>query len=181
MSFQATADVPGIFFVDALMEAYPDAKVILTKRDVEKWIVSMQNTAQKVVTQWPTWWLLQWFDPDIVGPWYRAATLCMPLFGRTEQELRQNFIDHYAHVRRVVPKEQLLEFDVAKGWEPLCEFLGCEVPAGKPYPRINDTVGFVEFHRQMWWRSFWTHFAPKVSAVIVPVVAAGLGAYFYLK
>ena len=36
-------------------------------------------------------------------------------------------------VRRRVPPGRLLVFDVREGWEPLCEFLGVEVP-DKPFP-----------------------------------------------
>ncbi len=40
-------------------------------------------------------------------------------------------------VRRRVPKERLLVFDVKEGWGPLCEFLGVEEP-DKPFPHLND-------------------------------------------
>ncbi len=33
----------------------------------------------------------------------------------------------------------LLVYEVKEGWEPLCEFLGVEVP-DKPFPRLNDTA-----------------------------------------
>ena len=42
-------------------------------------------------------------------------------------------------VRKLVPEENLLEFHVKQGWEPLCEFLGEPVPEG-PFPRTNDEV-----------------------------------------
>jgi len=44
---------------------------------------------------------------------------------------------HNDHVRKVMPKERLLEFKAADGWEPLCKFLGKDVPQGK-YPHRND-------------------------------------------
>ena len=34
---QAVCDVPAIHFADELMDTYPDAKVILTTRDVDAW------------------------------------------------------------------------------------------------------------------------------------------------
>ena len=36
-----------------------------------------------------------------------------------------------------MPKERLLEVNVADGWEPLCKFLGRPVPP-VPFPREND-------------------------------------------
>ena len=43
----------------------------------------------------------------------------------------------------MVPKERLLEYRLGDDWEPLCRFLGKEVPE-KPFPRINETAEFAE-------------------------------------
>ncbi|KAB8237907.1 uncharacterized protein BDW43DRAFT_306607 [Aspergillus alliaceus] len=43
---------------------------------------------------------------------------------------------HYELVRRITPKDRLLEFKLSDGWEMLCEFLGKPVP-GKPFPHFN--------------------------------------------
>lgn len=43
---------------------------------------------------------------------------------------------HYDDVRRAVPKENLLEYTLGSGWEPLCKFLGKEVP-DVPFPHRN--------------------------------------------
>ena len=40
-------------------------------------------------------------------------------------------------MKSVVPKDQLLVFDVSEGWEPLCKFLDLPVP-DVPFPNIND-------------------------------------------
>lgn len=43
--YAATADFPGMVFADDLMEMYPDAKVILNKRDsAERWHRSIAGT-----------------------------------------------------------------------------------------------------------------------------------------
>ena len=66
--------------------------------------------------------------------------------------LRQGYLDHYAHVRSVVPKDRLLEFKSQDGWEPLCNFLGKDIP-DEPYPRINDGKHVVKVHKMVyWWR-----------------------------
>lgn len=44
-------DIPSILFVDELLEAYPNAKVILTNRPVEPWLMSM-NATFFAVTEW---------------------------------------------------------------------------------------------------------------------------------
>lgn len=51
------------------------------------------------------------------------------------------YADHVAEVRTTVPAERLLEFDPAQGWEPLCDFLGVEVPE-TPFPLLNTTAAF---------------------------------------
>ncbi len=42
--YQSTTDSPGCYFWRELMEAYPDAKVLLSVRDPEKWYQSMIKT-----------------------------------------------------------------------------------------------------------------------------------------
>lgn len=44
-------------------------------------------------------------------------------------------------VRREVPDRRLLEYEVGQGWEPLCDFLGVDVP-DEPFPRVNDSQNF---------------------------------------
>lgn len=44
---------------------------------------------------------------------------------------------HNAMVKELVPKDQLLEFSVKQGWEPLCKFLDVPVPE-EPFPKLND-------------------------------------------
>jgi hypothetical protein len=39
-------------------------------------------------------------------------------------------------IRGMVPKENLLEFKPGDGWEPLCKFLGKEIPDVE-YPHAN--------------------------------------------
>ncbi|MDE3115758.1 MAG: sulfotransferase family protein, partial [Pseudomonadota bacterium] len=48
---------------------------------------------------------------------------------------------HNESVKRTVPPERLLAYDVAQGWEPLCAFLGVAVPAA-PFPHTNSTAEF---------------------------------------
>ena len=52
---------------------------------------------------------------------------------------------HNDWVRRVVPKDQLLEFNPSEGWQPLCKFLGLPAPRDADgilieYPRTNDSA-----------------------------------------
>jgi hypothetical protein len=59
-----------------------------------------------------------------------------------KQHAIEVFHRHIDEVRRTVPVDRLLVYEVGQGWEPLCAFLGREVPKGKLFPRLNDTAEF---------------------------------------
>ena len=46
-------------------------------------------------------------------------------------------------VRGLVPKERLLEWTAKDGWEPLCKFLGKDIP-DQPFPHTNASGGAYE-------------------------------------
>jgi hypothetical protein len=60
------------------------------------------------------------------------------------------FQEHYDHVRSLVPKERLLEYRIGEGWEPLCEFLGEDVPDNEEFPRGNSTEDFQNALKLIW-------------------------------
>jgi hypothetical protein len=47
--------------------------------------------------------------------------------------------DHYDTIRRIVPKDKLLNYELGSGWDQICEFLGKEKPQEK-FPRINEAA-----------------------------------------
>jgi len=51
---------------------------------------------------------------------------------------RAGYEAHIEHVKKTVPKERLLVWNVKEGWEPLCKFLHVPVPE-KPFPHANRT------------------------------------------
>ncbi len=57
----------------------------------------------------------------------------------------RRYREHYEHVRKRVPKERLLEWEVSEGWDGLCEFLDVERPESA-FPRINDKEEIVRNH-----------------------------------
>ena len=52
------------------------------------------------------------------------------------------FNRHNEQVRRDVPADRLLVYEISQGWGPLCAFLGVPVPEGKPFPHLNDAAAF---------------------------------------
>ena len=59
------------------------------------------------------------------------------------------FHHHNEEVRRVVPPERLLLYEVKEGWGPLCAFLGVPVPEGERFPHVNDAEEFRSRIRRM--------------------------------
>jgi hypothetical protein len=146
--YNATVDWPGCTFYEQLMHVYPDAKVLLSVRDPDKWYESVSNTISPRSTAREGLPEL----PDVHGSGRMAETLIWQgTFGGhiddTEHAIAV-FERHNEEVKARVPAEKLLVFDVKQGWEPLCRFLGIEVPPGKPFPRLNDTAAFQQRVRE---------------------------------
>ena len=57
------------------------------------------------------------------------------------------FEEHNEAVRREIPTDRLLVFEVTQGWQPLCEFLNVPVP-DEPFPHGNDRQSFAEMRRR---------------------------------
>lgn len=156
--YDAVADVPAICFVEELVAAYPEAKVISTQRDVDSWLKSMDSTGG-LVQRWPMWETLAQWDHALAGPWWELTKVVMPANFHTQFDFspdspaRQAFFDHYELLQRTVPQENMLEYKVGEGWESLCEFLDVPVPETE-FPRLNDAQQFIFAHSMMWWMAF---------------------------
>ncbi|KAL9595643.1 MAG: hypothetical protein Q9219_006311 [cf. Caloplaca sp. 3 TL-2023] len=174
--FDCVLDVPCTFFPSELTAAYPDALTILNTRPPAPWLASMNSTLFHVF-RWPSWPLLSKLDPGFTGKWYTHCMLTWDIFcGNDYGEIcKEKYLEHYEHVRRVVPKERLLEYDVKEGWEPLCRFLGKEVPQ-EEFPNVNDKDYFVRAHGTLWMYSVMN--AVKNVGIGMLSVAVGLGAWW---
>ena len=140
--YQSSCDWPSCNFWREQLEVWPDAKVILTQRDPERWYTSVMNTIWQSSSE-----AASSDDPTIrAGADMAFEVIWDPIFDRRMDD-KQHVIDCYlAHnqqVRDAVPADRLLEFDPAMGWEPLCAFTGVEVP-DTPYPSVNSTAQFQE-------------------------------------
>jgi len=149
--YEATVDWPGCTFYAELMERYPDAKVLLSVRDPERWYRSTRQTiyelsrvrsaSRRSRTVFGLMTLLAFggfmrgdLDWDLI--WDGTFD------GRFEDERYaiEVFERHNETVSRGVPPERLLVYEVGQGWGPLCDFLGVPEP-DEPFPRLNDTAG----------------------------------------
>jgi hypothetical protein len=151
--YQATVDWPGCSFYKQLMEVYPDAKVLLTVRDPEKWYESAISTIYQPhrIAKSTSAFSLTSIITRLFFPFARhAAQLTYDLiWGGTFHNRFEDkeyaiaiFKQHIEEVKRYVPPEKLLVFNVKEGWKPLCDFLGVEIPPDKPFPYLNDRANF---------------------------------------
>jgi hypothetical protein len=62
-----SADPPAFAFVEELVAAYPDAKVILYERDEDSWYDSFSKTVQHAMFRWDMN-LASMVDSELVGP-----------------------------------------------------------------------------------------------------------------
>ena len=134
-----------------LMEIYPDAKVLLTVRDPESWFTSMTvlHTIFGTLIQQPYSGVLTAMGLGDVIKFTREVVMSpdMPgILGRVNRAMLQGkreavevFNSHVAEVKRFVPPDRLLVFDVREGWFPLCAFLDKPIPDA-PFPNINDAA-----------------------------------------
>lgn len=140
----AAVDWPACSYYQDLMKAYPDARVLLTVRDEERWYQSARETIFQASAGFPRAFVV----PRLPVMGAIARTAIELVWRRTfggrfldRAHALQVYRDHVAEVKRVVPADRLLVFDVKQGWEPLCRFLGVPVPA-EPFPHFNDTAEF---------------------------------------
>ncbi|KAI5925159.1 P-loop containing nucleoside triphosphate hydrolase protein [Camillea tinctor] len=146
--YDAILDVSS-FFVQELVEAYPDAKFILTYRNSQKWVVSINNTMLKMVTlvRARPFAILAYMN-SFMAAWVRFGWLAPRHIWKdkplgTDAAAIQTYHDHNALVKKLVPPERLLvvKLEDGLGWEEICPFLGHEAPETR-YPRGNDPKEF---------------------------------------
>lgn len=150
----ATTDAPSIVFACELIRAYPDAKVIVNKRDMEAWHRSMAETlgSASLFGSWST----ALFDPYLF--WVKAGRdfvmdyMMGDDFARTG---RERYMQHYANIEHVLEAEkqagrerEVLRWQVEDGWNGLSEFLGKPIPIDREtgvaaaFPKGNDVTDF---------------------------------------
>lgn len=141
--YRSQVDWPGAHVWRELAAAYPDAKVIHTVRPEEKWWASFDKTIGKLMARYQDLPLPPHIR-DILSAWNELAgkTTFGGRSGDREVALAA-FRRRTEEVREALPAHRLLVFDVAEGWEPLCAFLGVEVP-DVAFPHHNLRADFWE-------------------------------------
>lgn len=151
----AVTDIPAAHWFREIYEAFPDAKVILSLRDNEEvWVKSFSKLVEIISTYggFVNRVALLWLRPIlgvIFAPSKAAETWKKTYFVRLVIKVcfgslnwkstllfKKKYREHNERVQTVIPKEKLLIYNVKQGWEPLCEFLKCDLPE-EEFPREN--------------------------------------------
>jgi hypothetical protein len=133
--YVAQVDWPGAAFWPELLDANPDALVVLSIRSPAAWYTSASNTIFLGLSR----------SDEELGAWLVSVRrlledrFCCDFANR--DAMIAAFERHNAEVRRQVSSRQLLEWHPEDGWEPLCARLGVPVPAGS-FPVTNTTEEF---------------------------------------
>lgn len=134
--YRSTMDWPGCTYWRELAARYPEAKVILTLRDPDRWFDSTRNTifSDEHLARFSG----ADADPNFRDMIRRVYDDTFDGKGHIREHAIAVFNAHNEAVQQAIPADRLLVYRVAEGWEPLCEFLGVPVPA-EPFPNINTT------------------------------------------
>ncbi|MER6946634.1 sulfotransferase family protein [Nonomuraea sp. NPDC000554] len=162
--YQSAQDWPASGFWREQAAAYPEAKVVLTVRDPQRWYVSMQN----LIDNGPRRAFAA--DPSQLPEKAIAVFTAMGKMGPVLDRIGRNafgdawnfeegmpeekiaieaFERHVDAVKESLPANRLLVFDVRQGWGPLCEFLGVDVPDGEPFPHLNDSESMSRMFQEL--------------------------------
>lgn len=148
--YAATVDFPACTYWRELAAEYPDAKIILSVRDTERWFNSTQNTIfskrmqeYQAGTKWGR--MTKATIDDHVGGDLNDKTAVIAAYEA-----------HIEAVKAAFGPDRLLVFDPGQGWEPLCAFLDVPVP-DEPYPNINSSAEF---------ESVWELFESPISDAV---------------
>lgn len=127
--FEALTDEPTILVFKAVDHDYPGSKFILTTRDIDSWLTSIENNGnalREFRQQFPA-------IPVLFEALYGSSTFDRELYAEAHRRhvaaIREYFADR--------PHDLLLmDISAGDGWAKLCPFLDKPVP-DEPFPKRN--------------------------------------------
>ena len=141
--FKSQVDWPGAHFWREMATEFPEAKVLHTVRPEENWWKSFSTTIGKLLAVYrsldlpPHIRTILDFNHEIIaertfGGQFLDRDSALAAYRRRTEEVQNS-----------ISPDRLLVFDVAQGWEPLCDFLDVPVP-NEPFPHHNLRADFWE-------------------------------------
>jgi hypothetical protein len=134
--YYALCDLPIPLLYKKLDVAYPNSKFILTVRDEQAWLKSVERLWNPAYN--PSRW--EW---DV---WPFSNRIHRALYGRTDfdpETMLATYRRHNLEVKRYFARRDndllIMQMDLRDGWPELCHFLDQPVP-DVPYPRTNGSA-----------------------------------------
>mmetsp|Transcript_48118 Transcript_48118/g.135434 ORF Transcript_48118/g.135434 Transcript_48118/m.135434 type:complete len:319 (-) Transcript_48118:155-1111(-) len=179
--FDSNLDAPTMFAWRGMVDMFPDAKVVLTVRDTgEKWYDSITKKMRHPtgMIEFSMKWIAWYSKLDYIG-WWRFLDRCQRKIGcsfREQQTLElqqrciQSYEEHVDIVKRTVPADRLLVFNVKQGWAPLCKFLGLPVP-DRPFPKRDITKGLTrDVFKDLFEEKYQANFRPLLVLCLITLL-----------
>ncbi|KAJ2985944.1 hypothetical protein NUW58_g5267 [Xylaria curta] len=177
--YDVVTDIASPFVLE-LIKAYPDAKVVIVQRDFDSWWKSFTRNIVDRVFAFPRSYIIAFMTSNFLGirPTHATRKMLYGLFDAKSRSKidaargRQVYEEYFRKIRELVPPERRLEYTVGDGWEPLCDFLGVDVPKDVPFPRGNEGVALDKAANSFYMR--WAVLSVKMlSGGVVGRVLAG--------
>ncbi|HVR98764.1 MAG TPA: sulfotransferase [Thermoanaerobaculia bacterium] len=132
--YQGAVDIPVAPFYAQLDAEYPGSRFVLTVREPEAWLRSVELHWELMMDWWHRYPDFKRFQEFISARVYGSAGFSRERFLHAYETHRRN-VERYFRGR----PHDLLVIDICggEGWEKLCPFLGVEVPAA-PFPHANE-------------------------------------------
>lgn len=127
--YRALTDIPVAPFYAQFDELFPGSRFILTTRPTEAWLASVENHYRNYVEH----------HRDQFDDFISACVYGTLHFSRRRFEYVKEL--HEATCRSYFAGRpgQFLVLELGSGWDTLCPFLGCGVPA-EPFPHANQAL-----------------------------------------
>lgn len=136
--YQSAVDYPTAGYWRQIADHYPDAKVLHTVRDPDRWFESTQATIFSPQNQAAVGAggddMRSRFFSGFMGPMREHLA--------DRAYMTDYFARHTEEVKATIAPDRLLIYEVGEGWGRLCEFLGVPVP-NEPYPSENSRQEFI--------------------------------------
>jgi Sulfotransferase domain len=146
--WESTVDWPACSRWEELIEAFPEAPVLLNVRDFEGFYRSCENTILAVKEAAMAGELAEDTNRDPPSPelWGVIEKLVWQgdFQGRFKDKdwVRAMYDERIETIKATVPPERLTVWELGvDGWEPLADMLGVEAP-DKEFPHLHDTNEF---------------------------------------
>lgn len=132
--YSAVTDWPAAAFYQSIMDAFPDAMVLLSYRPSEDWYRSCRSTIFPSIENASGEWgeMIQAVIHNTFTDDLNNKEACIAAYE-----------GHNQRVRDAVPKDRLIEWCPGDGWTPITDALRMQLP-DRPFPKTNTKEEFVK-------------------------------------